>query len=314
MILNINNNRFIVPIQRKNSLSFKSSGNKTAICQTPDSFTKGPLKIKAHVPAVQTVVNKSQYSYDIFKGKMDSIFYDCTRTSTRNPNNALGTLQFNDERFMDGQERIKGLKIKTGLEARNFTNNEELISARIILDNGTQAEGNRVLSRLIKAADQRSLIVREIRTYGEKPQSLYATSDKINGLLLKMNDLSYACAKVSQRKDTGYHAIHVKCQLENGFMGTLEIMGKEMSKLKDIESVLYRLSVGKPVDEKFKDIEKAYGQLTQEEKQRLTTYTKASYIQAREDEISNQPRQGFLPIANYELPDIFDFNNLAQIA
>ncbi len=302
-----------MPIQRNrnNAPSFKSLTPGPAVFSTEDSFKR----IRdIYNPAIENVIHKSKISYNIFKGKMDSIFYDCARTNTRTPTNPLGRLQFNDEKLGRAKEKIKQQKMKTGQEAREFINDEELISARIVLDNGTQAEGNRALNRLIKAAEQKSLIIREIRTYGETPQSVCASPDKINGLLIKMNQLGYACSKVSQRKSTGYHGIHIKCQLEDGFMGTIEIMGNETSKLKDVEDVLHRLSEGKPVDKKFADVEDAYYQLTDEEKGYLINYTKASYMQARADEMSNQTPEGFMPITNYKLPEIFDFNNLAKIA
>ncbi len=313
MILNINNNKFIMPIQRNNAPSFKSL-TPAALSQPPekDSFTS---KIKrAFHPAVQNVIERAQLSYNIFQSKIDIMLFDCTRSDKRDPANALGRIQSNDTNFKRGKEKIKKLRMRTGQEAKDFINDEGLISARIILDKGTQAEGNRVFNWLIKAAENKSLIVREIRTYGENPQSLYVSQDKIKGLLEKMNDLGYACGKFSQRKVTGYHAIHVKCQLEDGLIGTLEIMGGETSKVKDVEDVLNRLSKGKPVDEKFAKVEQAYSQLTDQEKTRLTSYTKDLYMQARRDEMSKQTREGFAPITNYNLPEIFDFNNLAKIA
>ncbi len=296
----------------KYNMSFK---HKSTVVKTPVRVRQfRPAYVKPGVISpVSTVMSKSQNSYNLFKAKLDSIFFDCTRTDERNPQKAFGTIEYNKAKYQQGLDIIHNMRFKTGTDAKRFINENNLISARIILDNGTQAQGNRALMRLQKAIRDEKIIVTEISQFGANENTDYASNTRLNSILVESNKAGYGCLKLTNRKANGYHSVVAKIRLEDGFTGTLEIMGKEVAKLKDVEEILHSMEKGLPVDKKYDSLRKEFENLTPEQHSALKNYTRAAYIAARADEMFGDQSEGFVPITEYNLPDCFDFNNIAKL-
>lgn len=290
--------------------SFKAS---LTVEKGPAQETIFPPMNHYAVSPIYTTVEKSRNSNNIFKAKLNSIFYDCTRDNSHSPARAIGTLEYNDKKYNQGIESVKHLKLKSGIQAKNFINDNDIISGRIILDNGTKQEGNRVLTRLKNAIKEGRIEVTEIGLFGVNTNTDYADNKKVNGILEEMNTLGKPCQKITNRKANGYHSIIAKVKLEDGFTGTLEIMGKEVSKLKDVEDILHSFKKGIPVDKKYDKLKAEYIKLSDDEKQQLRKYTKQAYISARADEIFGRTSDKFVPLTESNLPAMFDYNNIAKI-
>ena len=299
------------PIQNIKHISFKSMPAQTMQVQNrkmPPIYTKTVV-----ASPVSTIMSKSQNSYNLFKAKLDTIFFDCTRTENRNPQKAFGTIEYNKSKYLNGINVIPAMRFKTGVDAKRFINENNLISARIILDNGTKAEGNRALTRLQKAIKDGKIIVTEISQFGVNDNTDYASNAKLNSILEESNKAGYGCTKFTNRKANGYHSIVAKLRLEDGFTGTLEIMGKEVAKLKDVEEILHSMENEMPVDNKYDALKEKFDNLTPEQRSDLKKYTKAAYISARSDEMFGTQSKGFIPLTNENLPKCFDFNYISKI-
>ncbi len=295
--------------------NYKPRSFKAALTVERGTNQKKILPPMSHfaVSPIFTTVEKSKNSNNIFKAKLNSIFYDCTRDNFHSPARAIGTLEYNDKRYNQGIESLKLLKLKSGIQAKNFINDNDIISGRIILDNGTKQEGNRVLTRLKNAIKEGRIEVTEIGLFGVNPNTDYADNQKVNGILEEMNSLGKPCQKITNRKANGYHSIIAKVKLEDGFTGTLEIMGKEVSKLKDVEDILHSFKKGIPADKKYDELKAEYKKLSDNEIQQLRQYTKQAYISARADEIFARTSDKFVLLTDSNLPAMFDFNNIAKI-
>ncbi len=302
----------ISSIQNIKNISFKSS-MPAASMHTQRHIMPNVYPKTVITSPVSTVMSKSQNSYNLFKAKLDTIFFDCTRTENRNPQKAFGTIEYNKSKYQNGLDAIPMMKFKTGLDAKRFINDNNLISARIILDNGTKAEGNRALTRLQKAIKDEKIIVTEIRQFGVNENTDYVSNTKMNSILEESNKAGYGCTKLTNRKANGYHSVVVKIRLEDGFTGTLEIMGKKVAKLKDVEEVLHSMEKGMPIDKKYDQLWKKFVSLTPEQHSELKQYTKDAYISARSDEMFGTQSDGFLPLTNDNLPKCFDFNYISKI-
>ncbi|MBR6163323.1 hypothetical protein IKQ26_05510 [bacterium] len=293
--------------------SFKGNSNVPAATHQQKAEVFPYARTYNAVSPITTTVEKSRNSYSMFKAKLNSIFYDCTRDKTRNPARALGSIEFNDKKYNRGIDSVKHLKMKSGVQAKKFINDNDIISGRIILDNGTKSEGNRVLTRLKNAIKEDRIEVTEIGLFGVNTNTDYADNNKVNSILEEMNSKGKPCSKITNRKANGYHSIVAKVKLEDGFTGTLEIMGSEVSKLKDVEDILHSFKKNIPVDKKYDKLKEEYKLLSEDEQRDLKKYTKLAYISARADELFGKKSEGFVPLMEYNLPKTFDFNNIAKI-
>ncbi|MBE7706245.1 MAG: hypothetical protein E7Z91_03260 [Cyanobacteria bacterium SIG30] len=310
MITGINNKLF-------STINFKGIQNKPSFgrsctCQTQedDCFCR-TTEIK-NTPLTKTSASAKE-AYSIFRSKIRTIFYDCCESKISNPAQNTGRIYYDKNNFYKTLNNIEKTS-KSALEMRNKINDSGIINSRIILNEGTINEGNKIISKLIKAVKDEKIKVKEVRVYTERNFSSYASGDRITKLVESATNKNGFCKRVEKRKDTGYHGIHVLCELDDGFVGEIQIMGEKISKLKDIEDVLYRLSNGKPVKKGYEEIKKAYDELDEEGKRNLIQYTKENYFAEREKELGFNFNEDYVPvIARHNLPKIFDFNNLAKI-
>lgn len=265
------------------------------------------------VSPITTTIEKSRNSYNLFKAKLNSIFIDCARTENLSPAKAIGTLEFNDKKFEHGIEYSRHLKQRSGIQTKRYINDNDIISGKIILDNGTKQEGNKILSKLKKAIKEKRIEITEIGLFGVNTNTDYADNNRVNAILEEMNSRGKACQKITNRKANGFHSIIVKIPLEDGFTGTLEIMGKEVAKLKEVEDILHSFKKGTPVDSKYDKLKEAYKQLSDDELSNLRNYTKLAYTTARSDELFGRTSDKFVSVNEFKLPAIFDFNSIAKM-
>ena len=309
----------ILPISAGQTIyktSFKSRTNSMVMEPSSKTTRKNmpPIYVKmAVISPVATVMDKSRNSYNLFKAKVDSVFFDITRTDYRNPKKAFATIQYNKEKYSRSLDIIPTMKFKRGVDAKDFINDNNFISARIILDNATKEEGNRILSRLQKAIKDNKLVVTEIRQYSANASTEYASNSKLNAILEESNKAGYGCSKVTNRKANGYHSVVARIRLQDGFEGVLEIMGPEVARLKNVEDVIHTMEKGLPVSDKYAGLKSEFDKLTPKQYEELKEYTKEAYTAARADELFKTHSDGFVELTNPNLPKCFDFNNIAKI-
>ena len=202
---------------------------------------------------------------------------------------------------------------------------KDTIRARVVLKTGSQEEGDAVCEEIIKAVKKGKLTIKEISNYTSDAEMQYVSPKMIkklkNAVDVTKGKQSYEYIK--REKTTGYNALHIIFKIDDEFDGELQIMGKNVEKLKDVEDVFYKLAGNKHVPKKYKLIKKKYKALelrnSSKLKQDLEGYTREAYLYERQKELKlTKDIYGgkFLPLdlEKYNLPKEFDFNYIASMS
>lgn len=303
-----------------------------------DVFEKKPEKDKrvsdekkSDINTVKPWAKKLSFDTDaafkIFEAKMESTFSPICNYKTKQfdwlPSDvSQGMLITNKKSLTSIIEKMLSGGKQTELEARSAI--KDAIRARIVLTHGTQKEGDKVCNEIIKAVEKGKLEIKEIKNYRTDDDMQYISTKMINKLQKATANASGGapCQYMEKAKATGYNAVHIIFKIDDEFDGELQIMGKDVESLKDVEDVFYKLSDNKHVAKQYKDIEKKYKSLASKNLNKLQTsinsYTRDAYLYERRKELGktkNLYGTKFLPLdtEKYDLPEEFDFNNIAKI-
>ena len=199
--------------------------------------------------------------------------------------------------IMPGNSGIK-VRVKSprsirdkALSTKNLTKDEikkigDIIGARIVLRKCQPEDIDQVFKILGQMVTRGVINVKEVENHRLTSKDSYVTQKTLE-------EFEDTCAKAKQYPDiiskpipSGYTAIHLTVELENGFIGEIQIMGRDMEHVKDVEDFYYKLNCIKNFDPKYKSIEKTMiekiAQLSTFEKEALDKYIKDSYAHARE--------------------------------
>lgn len=208
----------------------------------------------------------------------------------------------------------------------------DIVGARIVLNDKSPECAEQLIAALTKAVSSGDLKIVSVENIipDEKfllkkttlSDYLYFT-DKQFRPLEKAADIDVK-DKVSK---TGYMAVHINVDLSdddlykgtpdcNGFQGEIQIIGRDVERLKEIEDLCYKLKTNKKLKgcsyTSFKEAFSAYNEDTEDV---FNEYTYNSYLRQR---IASPNRRGsFLPTLQelgFEkiLPQSLDFNNLRR--
>lgn len=215
-------------------------------------------------------------------------------------------------------EKMSQKKIRSKAGAKSELN--DLIGAKIILTGNSAQEGDYVLTKLTDAVKRGRLKIKEIKNHNqENPNLKYVTAGKINKLIetARKNGSPY-CTYMDQPRDSGYLAVHIITdEIIDGYNAEIQIIGHDVSKLKEIEDLCYKCHAGKNVPSKYKPIKAMFKQVHDSEK--LTDdyleYTKRAYAYERLKSIKRKKMfESFLTIPNdLNIPKELEFNNIAKI-
>ncbi len=331
----------LAPLQ-KDTVSFGKSKMKTASpgedkeAQPDDGSNKkakdckkvtNPTYYSGVGNTVRAVLSEAQAPYENFKSTMQEVFRDYCEFEGNTPKDPIGTLIVNQKSEKSLREKCASREISSSARAKDEI--RDVIRARIVLNSDNNYEDRKVCNALTKGVRNGKVKIVEIRNYYEMHKDYCGGEDsqyiplsslfKLDQAITKKQGIS--ALESGTVKNSGYHAVHVIFQLENGFYGELQIMGEKMVKIKELEDIIYKISGNKPVDEKFAQVQKAYDEYIRGNSDKdalLRDYTRKAYNAERLKELHKYPRcedTEFLPLPKKSfLPEIFDFNNLARIA
>ena len=206
------------------------------------------------------------------------------------------------------------------------SNMTDIVGARIILGKTTTDCIDKVLDRITAAERDNKLQIIEIENYRPEPEIDeegnilhsydYSSPQALRRLKAECDKKGTMISKRDEDVPTGYTAIHLLTKLPNGFTGEIQILGKGIGKLKDIEDLCYKVKSSKSIDKKYKPMEKILEPLKNKDdvilKREFNNYTRASYIYQRNKYLGRITKGSeYLPIPEY-LPPELDFNNLAE--
>ncbi len=278
-------------------------------------------------PWAKRLSSDVEMAYKIFKAKMENTFtpvcnYDSKKYDWLPEEECKGKLILNKKSITSIIEKMLSGGKRTEKEARAEI--KDAIRGRVVLTHGSQEEGDKVCNEIIKAVEKGTLEIKHIKNYTTDDNMQYVSSKMINKLKKAVKDASggVPCEYTEKAKSTGYNAVHIIFKIDNEFDGELQIMGKNVENLKDVEDVFYKLSGNKHVAKQYKDIEKKYKSLASKSQNKLeenlNSYVRDAYLYERKKELGilkDLYHGKFLPLntEKYNLPEEFDFNNIAKI-
>lgn len=278
-------------------------------------------------PLARKILNEAQEPMENFEKTLKDIFSSCCEFEGNVPKHKIGHLKFNKKSEKSLREKMASNQVLTEDEAKDTI--RDIIRARIVIDDTKgNVGGNIACSKLVKAVGQNKIKIVNIKNYYEMDKNYnqgedfkYITMSNLLKLDKAITDnCGISALKSGQTRENGYNAVHIIFELEDGFYGELQIMGKNVEKIKEIEDVLYKIHSNKVIDSKFAEVQNAYDECIKDKPKRekeLSEYTRRAFNAERLKELdkySGDETTEFLPLPkNSKLPEIFDFNNLAKI-
>ena len=131
----------------------------------------------------------------------------------------------------------------------------DVIGARIILKDSSRKSFDLVFKELGKMVVAGQLNILEVENYRLTPNESYISQKTLD-------NFERACAKAGQSPKisssaikSGYTAVHLTVKLPDGEYAEIQIMGRDMEKVKDLEDFYYKKRCNKPISPKYKPIE-----------------------------------------------------------
>lgn len=211
----------------------------------------------------------------------------------------------------------------------------DVVGVRIVLKSTTQKDLDLVFKELGKMVASGKLNVLEVENYRLTPRDSYVSQKTLDNFELACHKAGQYPEITSKPRESGYTAIHMTVKMPSGKFAEIQIMGRDMEKVKDIEDFFYKKRHNKDFDEKYKPVEsllnrvmgktkkdKQTGKITYEklddfQVETLDRYIKDSYAHARaipprHPKKATTGKDYFLPIP-YSLPKELAFENLQKI-
>ncbi len=194
----------------------------------------------------------------------------------------------------------------------------DLLGARLILANGTRAETNSVVNRLIESIESgHGPKVKFIKNYGAGHK--YLTASKSDALeLASYKAYGHYPEVISKKKTSGYTATHIIIDVGNGVDAEIQILGRGVEKVKEIDDICYKGLQGKALSG-MPDVSKALKAVSRdpELKREFDKYITSAYELARTewDKMPDEElvKQKFPKIDTDIFPSCLDFNNIAAL-
>lgn len=239
----------------------------------------------------------------------------------KNPNNPI----------LGGPNGIKG-RVKTpdsiaekAISRKLFTQKEiekmgDVAGARIILRSGYHQDFDLLFTELGNMVKHGDLTIREIENYRLTPKDSYVSTKTLDKFEEICNKAGMYPSRKEQAIPNGYTAVHLTVELPDGKLAEIQIMGRDMENVKEVEDFYYKYRFNKGLAKKYRPIqnllERLMPTLDDFQKQALDKYIKDSYIHAKELEprSSKKPNvvKDFLPFP-YFLPQELSYANLYKM-
>lgn len=191
----------------------------------------------------------------------------------------------------------------------------DVVGARIIVQRGDQEDFDKIFNILSNMVKHGKIKIKEVENYRLTNEDSYVSQKTLNNFQKQCIKSGQYINIINKPIPNGYTAIHITIELDKGLLAEIQIMGRDVEHLKDVEDFYYKLRCKKSFDAKYKSIEKTMKEkikkLTEFEQEALNKYIKDSYIHARKLPPRNSKNsvKDFLPIP-YFLPKELGFDYL----
>lgn len=209
----------------------------------------------------------------------------------------------------------RGFTTKNGIKQMG-----DAVGFRISLRSSSQKDFDKVLTGLGKMVKSGLFEVLEMENYRLTRNQSYVSSKTLD----KFEQICQAKGQYPTRTGkaipNGYTAFHLNIKFPNGQVSELQIMGRDLERVKDLEDFYYKLRCNKEFSPKYKPIydimTSKISKLDDFQKETLRRYIKDSYIHARELPARSSKHKlnskDFLPIP-YTLPEELGFSKLQEM-
>lgn len=233
------------------------------------------------------------------------------------PNNPIAP---GDSGIYGGVKGVVSARKKTA--SRGISNRKgllemgDLLRMRIILRDASPRNVEKVLRQLGQVFKNGDEII-EIESYVSANGKTYATAGMLDKLAAKCNPNTLKTA-YNKRIPSGYPAIHIGVKTKEGYIGEIQIMGRDVVQTKHVDDVYYKLfDCGKSLDPEYAEVEKqvraGIKKLdTEEKKSRFMQYRRDNFQAAFDEDARNyNTRKKFEYIKiPYDLPEELDMQKV----
>lgn len=132
----------------------------------------------------------------------------------------------------------------------------DIIGARIILGDNSKNSADLIVDELIEIVKEGRLKITEVENhtpYDKKFQ--YVGQTKLHKLAQASSDrFGIFVNEKSVRNETGYTAVHLSVVFPDGYRGEIQILGRDVAVLKELEDIPYKILQGKSVNPQYHKI------------------------------------------------------------
>lgn len=219
----------------------------------------------------------------------------------------------------------KQKKINAQIEKRNKIRTDEtyakgmvedLLGARLILEDTSSKNIEKLVSSLINAVEKGDIEISEIENYSGKKTKFYFTEDQVDRIrVASQNKVNEVRVQNANKKASGYCAVQLKVRPKGGEIMELQIRGKQVDKVGDWEHIPYDLRHGKDISKGnnragilLAKVQKAIKSLNEAQfKQYIEGYIQDNYVYAQKIESGLHVKKPVLPA---DLDSILNAENL----
>lgn len=132
----------------------------------------------------------------------------------------------------------------------------DIIGARIILGDNSKNSADLIIDKLIEIVKEGRLKITEVENhtpYDKKFQ--YVGQTKLHKLAQASSDrFGIFVNEKSVRNETGYTAVHLSVVFPDGYRGEIQILGRDVAVLKELEDIPYKILQGKSINPQYHKI------------------------------------------------------------
>lgn len=173
---------------------------------------------------------------------------------------------------------VRDIKSKRGIFEMG-----DVLGFRIVLREHSPKNVEKVLKQLALAVKHGDLNIIEIENYLLPDGRGYCSTKALEKLasVCNPNELDI---NLTKKIKSGYPAIHIGIKTKEGYIGEIQIMGKDVEDVKDLDDWFYKILDHKPLRKKYKSaqakIEKAIASLSPEQMNAFMQYRRDSFTRA----------------------------------
>lgn len=216
----------------------------------------------------------------------------------------------------------------------------DIIGGRIVIGDSTKGAADMVLANLAQSVENGDLKIIEVENHTPINRNFqYAKAETLNKFA-KTCGAKYGkdFAIKSSQNQSGYTAIHLLVQFDDGYVGEIQILGCDVLQLKELEDISYKVLRNKSISPKYEPLRALFEPMLRIDEESGTSdkkakkmredfmrYADASYKHERMKGNSPRNKKTIIPVfltldefrasskKKVNLPDEVDFNNIYKM-